>query len=75
MRKAADCPDCGNARMFVGFEAHIEEHREHVRIFVCRACHVMEKVLVTDKGAHIIERRGEIRPPQQTLKANVPEPA
>lgn len=68
------CPDCGSPRMFAGFEAHIAEERETVRIFVCRSCHVMEKVFVRGADLHVVQRCAEIRPrrKQHNERASLP---
>jgi hypothetical protein len=60
--KCITCPDCGSTRMFAGFEARTEEERETVRVFVCRFCHVMEKVCVNGMGLRVVQRCKEIRP-------------
>lgn len=52
-------------RAFVGFEAHTDASREQVRLFICRTCHVMEKLLVSDGEMQILERRDEVMPPER----------
>jgi hypothetical protein len=74
MRGPVDCPDCGVPRLLAGFAAHPKVAREQVRLYVCRACHVLEMVSVSKDGVQCLERRREIKP--QTGKIlSEPEPA
>lgn len=73
--RGISCPDCGHQRTFAGFEANIQEQRESVRILICRSCHVLEKVVVSDAGMRVLQRCQEITPRRPSQPEGLPQPA